>query len=195
MDSLNRSASALENCTINIFNPSIVLRTSATKLPLEEACMDAVITDPPYYDNVSYADLSDFFYVWLKRSIGFLYPEHFSTPLTPKKQEAIMAPYRHNKSKEIAKQSYETIPGLPHGHVEQDPGTWIDTVSATIREAVVQIGNRKSDIVAIGVSAQQHGLVTLDVRNEPIRPAKLWCDTSTGPQAEKQRGWPVCWIP
>jgi xylulokinase len=83
------------------------------------------------------------------------------------------------------KQSYETISGLPHGHVEQDPGTWIDAVSATIREAVAQIGNRKSDIVAIGVSAQQHGLVTLDARNEPIRPAKLWCDTSTGPQAEK----------
>jgi len=109
MDSLNRSASAIDNCTIDILNPSIVLRSSATKLPLEAASMDAIITDPPYYDNVSYSDLSDFFYVWLKRSIGFLYPEHFSTPLTPKKQEAVMASYRHNKSKEIAKQSYETM--------------------------------------------------------------------------------------
>jgi putative DNA methylase len=54
-------------------------------VPLESETLDAVVTDPPYYDNVSYADLSDFFYVWLKRSIGFLYPEHFSTPLTPKK--------------------------------------------------------------------------------------------------------------
>src|SRR2546425_2041790 len=109
MDSLNRSASAIEKCTINIFNPSIVLRTSATKLPLEEASIDAVISDPPYYDNVSYADLSDFFYVWLKRSIGLLYPEHFSTPLTPKKQEAVMAAYRHNKNKEEARQSYEAM--------------------------------------------------------------------------------------
>ncbi len=108
-DSLNRSVEVIENCTINMLNPSKVLRASATKLPLEDATMDAVITDPPYYDNVSYADLSDFFYVWLKRSIGFLYPEHFSTPLTPKKQEAIMAAYRHNKNKEAAKQSYETM--------------------------------------------------------------------------------------
>ncbi len=89
--------------------PSLVYRTSANQLPLEEDCIDAVITDPPYYDNVSYADLSDFFYVWLKRSIGFLYPEHFSSPLTPKKQEAVMAAYRHNKSKEEAQRSYETM--------------------------------------------------------------------------------------
>src|SRR5260370_4435102 len=69
-------------------------RASASHLLLESETLDAVITDPPYYDNVSYADLSDFFYVWLKRSIGFLYSEHFSTPLTPKKQEAVMAAYR-----------------------------------------------------------------------------------------------------
>ena len=37
--------------------------------------LDAVITDPPYYDAINYADLSDFFYVWLKRSVGFLYPD------------------------------------------------------------------------------------------------------------------------
>jgi putative DNA methylase len=89
--------------------PALVFRTSASQLPLEDGTLDAVITDPPYYDNVSYADLSDFFYVWLKRSIGFLYPEHFSTPLTPKKQEAVMAAYRHNKNKQVAKQSYEAM--------------------------------------------------------------------------------------
>ncbi len=89
--------------------PALLNRTSAAQLPLEHEILDAVITDPPYYDNVSYADLSDFFYVWLKRSIGFLYPEHFSTPLTPKKQEAVMAAYRHDKSKEVARQSYEAM--------------------------------------------------------------------------------------
>ena len=108
-DSLNRSLSALENCIISATYPLKVMRASATNLPLDDASIDAVITDPPYYDNVSYADLSDFFYVWLKRSIGFLHPEHFGTPLTPKKQEAIMATYRHNKSKDAAKQSYETM--------------------------------------------------------------------------------------
>lgn len=108
-DSLNRAISAMENCTISRYILPRVVRASATKLPFEDETMDAVVTDPPYYDNVSYADLSDFFYVWLKRSIGFLYPEHFGTLLTPKKQEAIMATYRHNKSKETAKQSYETM--------------------------------------------------------------------------------------
>jgi len=107
--SLNRSLEAIENCTKISPTLSKVLRSSATNLSLEDTSIDAVVTDPPYYDNVSYADLSDFFYVWLKRSIGFLFPEHFSTPLTPKKQEAIMASYRHNKNKDIAKQSYETM--------------------------------------------------------------------------------------
>jgi len=94
---------------VNSSQPAYVYRISASQLPLESETLDAVITDPPYYDNVSYADLSDFFYVWLKRSIGFLYPEHFSTPLTPKKQEAIMAAYRHNQNKELARQSFESM--------------------------------------------------------------------------------------
>jgi xylulokinase len=84
-----------------------------------------------------------------------------------------------------SQRGYETIPGLPRGHVEQEPRTWIDAVATTINECLAAIGSRKSEIVAIGVSAQQHGLVALDARNEPIRPAKLWCDTSTAPQAEK----------
>ncbi|HEU5377384.1 MAG TPA: DUF1156 domain-containing protein, partial [Ktedonobacteraceae bacterium] len=74
-------------------------RGSASQLPLPPNSLDAIITDPPYYDNISYADLSDFFYVWLKRSIGFLYPEHFATELTPKKNEAVAAAYRHERNK------------------------------------------------------------------------------------------------
>jgi len=64
-----------------------VLQASATELPYPDNYFDAVFTDPPYYNNVPYADLSDFFYVWLKRSLGDLYPELFSTPLTPKSKE------------------------------------------------------------------------------------------------------------
>ncbi len=62
---------------------------SATSLQYNDNYFDAVITDPPYYDNVPYSYLSDFFYVWLKRSIGDLYPELFSTSLTPKKSEIV----------------------------------------------------------------------------------------------------------
>lgn len=64
-----------------------VKQASATELPYPDNYFDAVFTDPPYYNNVPYADLSDFFYVWLKRSIGDLYPELFITPLTPKTKE------------------------------------------------------------------------------------------------------------
>lgn len=57
---------------------------------------DLVIsTDPPYYDNVGYADLSDYFYVWLRRSIGGIFPDLFLTLLTPKAEELVADPYRH----------------------------------------------------------------------------------------------------
>jgi len=54
-----------------------------------------VSTDPPYYDNVGYADLSDFFYVWLRRSIRCVYPELFATVAVPKAAELVASPYRH----------------------------------------------------------------------------------------------------
>ena len=66
-----------------------VLQGTATKLPWPDNYFDAVLTDPPYYDNVPYSDLSDFFYVWLKRTIGDLYPDLFATPLTPKSEEMV----------------------------------------------------------------------------------------------------------
>lgn len=68
---------------------AVVGQHSATKLPFRDNYFDAVFTDPPYYDNVPYSHLSDFFYVWLKRSIGHLYPDLFSTPLTPKGEEIV----------------------------------------------------------------------------------------------------------
>ncbi|MDR1186034.1 MAG: DUF1156 domain-containing protein [Bifidobacteriaceae bacterium] len=54
-----------------------------------------VSTDPPYYDNISYSELSDFFYVWLRRSLRDVYPETLGTVLTPKAQELVANPYRH----------------------------------------------------------------------------------------------------
>ena len=57
---------------------------------------DKVIsTDPPYYDNIGYADLSDFFYVWIRRSLRNIYPNLFSTMAVPKNEELIASPYRH----------------------------------------------------------------------------------------------------
>jgi putative DNA methylase len=59
-----------------------------------------VSTDPPYYDNIGYADLSDFFYVWLRRALRQIYPNLFSTMAVPKSEELVATPYRHgNKEK------------------------------------------------------------------------------------------------
>ena len=66
-----------------------------------------ICTDPPYYDNITYADLSDFFYVWLRRSLGTIYPALFSTLLTPKAQELIATPYRFEGDVDRARRFFE----------------------------------------------------------------------------------------
>jgi putative DNA methylase len=75
-----------------------ITQASATNLLYPDNYFDAVLTDPPYYDNVPYSDLSDFFYVWLKRSIGDLYPELFATQLTPKIGEIVADAVRQENS-------------------------------------------------------------------------------------------------
>ncbi len=67
----------------------------------------AMSTDPPYYDNIGYADLSDFFYVWMRRSLREVYPDEFGTVLVPKSAELISSTYRH-KSKEAGKEHFES---------------------------------------------------------------------------------------
>jgi putative DNA methylase len=67
-----------------------------------------VSTDPPYYDNIGYAALSDFFYVWLRRTIGDLYPDLFATILVPKEPELVAAPERFGGDKRKAKEHFET---------------------------------------------------------------------------------------
>ena len=64
-----------------------------------------VSTDPPYYDNIGYADLSDFFYVWLRRSLKPVYPNLFATLAVPKAEELVATPYRHG-SKEKAEEFF-----------------------------------------------------------------------------------------
>ncbi|MBX6773123.1 MAG: DUF1156 domain-containing protein [Chloroflexi bacterium] len=67
-----------------------------------------VSTDPPYYDNIGYAALSDFFYVWLRRTIGDLYPDLFATILVPKEPELVATPERFGGDKRKAKEHFET---------------------------------------------------------------------------------------
>ncbi len=67
-----------------------------------------ISTDPPYYDNIGYADLADFFYIWLRRSIGKLYPQICSTLLVPKTEELVATPYRFGGDKQQAKEFFGT---------------------------------------------------------------------------------------
>ncbi len=83
-----------------------------------------------------------------------------------------------------AQRTYGLIEGLPPGHLEQAPETWTEAADEVVRECLEQLGARRQEVRAIGVSGQQHGLVVLNDDNEPVRPAKLWCDTSTAAQCE-----------
>ena len=78
-----------------------------------------VATDPPYYDNVGYSDLSDFFYIWLRRSLGNVYPNLLSTMLTPKADELIADPFRHANADQFFEEGYTKVftricSGAPH---------------------------------------------------------------------------------
>jgi xylulokinase len=87
----------------------------------------------------------------------------------------------------LAAQGYELIPGLPAGYAEQDPATWIAAVDKTVAEVLGKLGARSSEVRGIGVSGQQHGFVPLDIDGKVIRPAKLWCDTSTAEECDLVR--------
>lgn len=89
---LNLSSFILPSITINNDSGDNLDR-------LEDKSIDAVVFDPPYYDNVMYAELSDFFYVWLKRTAGYIYPELFTRQLTDKENEAVANPAKFQGEK------------------------------------------------------------------------------------------------
>ena len=82
--------------------PVTVTCESADQLvDVEDRSVDAVVIDPPYYDNVMYAELSDFFYVWLKRTAGLLFPQQFRDHLTDKDREAVANPAKFASFKQV----------------------------------------------------------------------------------------------
>lgn len=97
----------IEHCSKTNSIPTTITQSSATSLSHPDNYFDAVFTDPPYYDNVPYSYLSDFFYVWLKRSIGHLYLDLFLSPLTPKSEEIVA--YANKQSWEEAKTFFENM--------------------------------------------------------------------------------------
>ncbi len=86
-----------------------ILMGSATRLAVDSGSVDHVITDPPYGNAIAYADLSDFYYVWLKRSLGRDVPEVFPTPQTPKEFEATSHKHRHEGNGDRANEHYQRL--------------------------------------------------------------------------------------
>jgi putative DNA methylase len=84
---LKRAIDGLSGC-----NAGVAYQANATQV---DVLSRVVSTDPPYYDNIGYADLSDFFYVWLRRSLRSIFPDLFATLTVPKAEELIAATYRH----------------------------------------------------------------------------------------------------
>ena len=105
---LNREAYCIRELA-KVGNPSTVTRGSAEKLFYDDETFDAVITDPPYYSSIYYADLSAFFYVWLKQIVGDLYPEHFTLPAPPKRREAVAQRSEHGGDAAKANDHYQGL--------------------------------------------------------------------------------------
>ncbi len=78
-----------------------------------------VSTDPPYYDNIGYADLSDFFYIWLRKMLNGIYPDLFSTLLVPKSQELVAMPNRFGGDLDKAKSFFEEGLGKAFAQINQ----------------------------------------------------------------------------
>lgn len=98
---INQTLKVLESGLYYGGEPVVYTQQSATNLPYPDNTFDAIFTDPPYYDNVPYSYLSDFFYVWLKRSVGDLFPDLFATPTTPKNDEIIADKFSTGKTSDF----------------------------------------------------------------------------------------------
>jgi len=115
---------ALSNLPTNVL-PARVLQLDVTSEAPKFSSPPVVSTDPPYYDNIGYSDISDFFYVWLRRALANVYPTLFATLLTPKQAELIATPYRHEGSPEAAKKffrenfekAFETLRATAHPEI------------------------------------------------------------------------------
>ena len=93
--------------SLSPFTVHFVNASSGDKKQFQDKSLTAVVTDPPYYDVIAYADCSDFFYVWLKRTLGEVYPMLFTTPQTPKKEECTAMKHHHNEDETEANNHFE----------------------------------------------------------------------------------------
>ena len=165
--------------------------------PLATGGRSIIATDPPYYDNIGYADLSDFFYVWQRRTLQTIFPQLFSTVVVPKAAELIAAPSRHGSKRQaeafflegmtkamhcLAKESHPAFPVTIYYAFKQSETTGKSTTASTGWEtflaAVIQAGfeisgtwplrtERKSRAIGIGTNALASSII-LVCRPRPV---------------------------
>jgi adenine-specific DNA methylase len=98
----------IESESYTPFSVNFANASSGDKLQFEKKFLSAVVTDPPYYDAIAYADLSDFFYIWMKKTLGNLYPITFATPKTPKAEECTAIKYHFDGDERAAECHFES---------------------------------------------------------------------------------------
>ncbi len=103
-----------------------------------------VSTDPPYYDNIGYADISDFFYVWLRRSLRPIFPDLFATLAVPKAEELISSPYRHKNKDEAERFFMEGMTQAMHRLAEQAHPAFPVTIYYAFKQSETKNGNTVS---------------------------------------------------
>jgi len=185
-----------ESSDISIsLKPSRVIHGDGARLPISQE-VDVVVTDPPYFDAIAYADLSDFFYIWLKRGLGDVFPEVLATPLTPKREEATALSHRHDGSKNNAKSHFTSklsecfeeakrvcrkdgVIAVMFAH--QDTDAWIALVNALFEAGLNIIATfpidteRGSRMVALNASALASS-ITVVCRQREFGNAKAFKD-------------------
>ncbi|GHC11991.1 DUF1156 domain-containing protein [Cerasicoccus arenae] len=180
------TAKCIQTCPITPSTPGQVKQQDAadTKWPPQSIIIS---TDPPYYDNISYADLSDFFYVWLRRSLRDVHPELLSTLLTPKTEELIASPYRHG-DKDKAKEHFESgfrdaFTGMKHALDPRFPLTVYYAMKQTESDSDVKGGpsGRQSGWETLLESLIQSGFQI--TATWPVRASQKWRMVGMGTNA------------
>jgi putative DNA methylase len=133
--------------------PGRVRQLDATTVDISSVL---VSTDPPYYDNISYADLSDYFYVWLRQCVASVYPDECSTLLVPKAQELVATPFRFGGSRGEANRFFERGLGdaFKRMHAVQD-----DRFPLTVYYAFKQVEGSEDGTASTGWETMLEGLL------------------------------------
>lgn len=149
-----------------------------------------ISTDPPYYDNIEYADLSDYFYVWLRKTLGANYSNLFNTLLVPKSEELVASPFRFNGDRTLAKRFFEDGLFLSFQNIQEKSHSLFPvSVYYAFKQSNFERAINKGDPVAITSSGWETILEALNnsgfqiVGTWPVRTERVGRSVSIGANA------------